>query len=455
MENTASYSMEIKDEYRCFYGTYDIYQDAVSFLIKVVNAEYDEIKDVKDSKKRQSIIEKLVHGTSKREAKYKAFDKKFFKFPSYLRRSAINAAIGAVSSYRSNLAFWEASDKSHKRPRLKVNRNEIPAFYKGNMFQLVDDEYYQCKIKIFINNDWKWKLLRFRKTELAYLEKKGFKLSQAKSAVLNKKGKRFSLRFAFLHSVQLAGTKERILSCDIGINNAAVVSVMEEDGTVLERRFISFPVEEDRFNKVLIQRKRAHSDSCCKTHRLDRFADNYNRELSIKTSSAIVAMAVEYECDVIVMENLSGNKGKVHGSKAMRLALWRKRDIVKRVEALAHSKGIRFSTVCAINTSRLAYDGTGEVVRDKDNHSLCTFTTGKKYHCDLSASYNIGARYFAREIWKALPLTVASTLKAKVPELWYGAHCTLSTLKDLYAVKDDLSSFTESRLFSRCVFPVF
>ena len=152
------------------------------------------------------------------------------------------------------------------------------------------------------------------------------------------------------------------------------------------------------------------------------------------------------------MENLSGNKGKIHGSKAMRLSLWRKKDIVKRVEALAHSKGIRFSTVCAINTSRLAYDGNGEVVRDKDNHSLCTFTTGKKYNTDLSASYNIGARYFAREIWKALPKKVASTLKAKVPELWYGAYCTLSTLKDLYAVKDDLSSFAESRSFSRCEF---
>ena len=64
----------------------------MSFLIKVVNAEYDEIKDVNGSNKRQYIIEKLVHDTSKRKAKYKAFDKKFFKLPSYLRRSAITAA---------------------------------------------------------------------------------------------------------------------------------------------------------------------------------------------------------------------------------------------------------------------------------------------------------------------------------------------------------------------------
>ncbi len=216
------------------------------------------------------------------------------------------------------------------------------------------------------------------------------------------------------------------------------MSEMEEDGTVIARRFTSFPVEEDRFNSILHEIRKAHSASFCKTHRLNRYADNYNEALSIKTASAIVKIAAEFSCDAIVMENLRKQKGKKYGSKAMRLVLWRKSDIAKRVERLAHSRGIRFSTVCAWNTSRLAYDGSGLVIRDPGNHSLCTFSTGKKYNCDLSASYNIGARYFAREIWKSLPEKAASTLKAKVPELWYGAHCTLSTLRDLYAVKDEL-----------------
>ena len=35
----------------------------------------------------------------------------FHKYPSYLRRATITAAIGAVSSYRSNLANWETTDK--------------------------------------------------------------------------------------------------------------------------------------------------------------------------------------------------------------------------------------------------------------------------------------------------------------------------------------------------------
>ena len=47
--------------------------------------------------------------------------------------------------------------------------------------------------------------------------------------------------------------------------------------------------------------------------------------------------------------------------------------------------------------------------------------------------------------WKSLPEKAASTLKAKVPELWYGAHCTLSTLRDLYAVKEKLPELSSDR----------
>lgn len=68
-------------------------------------------------------------------------------------------------------------------------------------------------------------------------------------------------------------------------------------------------------------------------------------------------------------------------------------------------------------TSRLAYDGSGTVTRGSHNHSFCTFTTGKKYNYDLSAFHDIGARYFAKEIWKSLPGKVESTLNAKNPEL--------------------------------------
>ena len=82
------------------------------------------------------VVERLVHGTSMRRAAYPSFDIRFPKLPSYLRRSAIFDAVAAVMLYRKNLADWEASDRSRKKPRLNRRRNAMPAFYRGNMFIL-------------------------------------------------------------------------------------------------------------------------------------------------------------------------------------------------------------------------------------------------------------------------------------------------------------------------------
>ena len=78
-----------------------------------------------------------------------------------------------------------------------------------------------------------------------------------------------------------------------------------------------------------------------------------------------------------------------------------------------------------------AFDGSGSVTRDDNKHALATFTTGKQYNCDLSASYNIGARYFIRELLKSLPATEESRVKAKVPDAGRRTSCTLSTLRAL------------------------
>ena len=106
-------------------------------------------------------------------------------------------------------------------------------------------------------------------------------------------------------------------------------------------------------------------------------------------------------------------------------------DIQKLCEHQAHRCGIRISRVSARNTSRLAYDGSGKVDRSTENHSLCRFTTGKCYHCDLSASYNIGARYFIRELLKPLPETERSSLEAKVPSVKRRTSCVYADLRKL------------------------
>ena len=98
---------------------------------------------------------------------------------------------------------------------------------------------------------------------------------------------------------------------------------------------------------------------------------------------------------------------------------------------------MRVSHICAWGTSKFAYDGSGVVSRGKNGgfttYELCKFKNGKIYNCDLSASYNIGARYFIRELLKSLNANLRLLIEAKVPQCSKRSTCTLSTLISLNA----------------------
>ena len=146
--------------------------------------------------------------------------------------------------------------------------------------------------------------------------------------------------------------------------------------------------------------------------------------------------AIKYDVDCIVMEYLD-LAGKKRGSKKQRLHLWRAKYVQTMVTDKAHRNMIRTARVCAWNTSRLAFDGSGRVMRGKEadlpSYSLCRFPTGKQYNCDLNASYNIGSRYYIRELLKTLPVTAGQEVTANVPELAHRSKCTLSSLIKLNA----------------------
>ena len=216
---------------------------------------------------------------------------------------------------------------------------------------------------------------------------------------------------------------------DLGINTDAVCTIMRADGTVMGRRFISFPRDKDRLYRVLGRIRRfQRQHGAGQTHNRWAYAKRLNMELSRNVSGAITVYAREQQADVIVFEYLE-MQGKKTGSMKQRLHMWRKRDIQKLCEHQAHRSGIRVSRVNARNTSRQAFDGSGRVARNPENHSLCTFTTGKQYNCDLSAAYNIGARYFIRELIKPLPETERSSLEAKVPAVKRRTSCVYADLR--------------------------
>ena len=105
MKYTSSYKVKIINEFKTINQTVCIYQRAVKYIIDVSLEEYESIKDLSPNS-AMNYIEKLIHATSSREAKYKGFNQKFYKMPSYLRRNAIISANTIVKSYKSQLEHW-------------------------------------------------------------------------------------------------------------------------------------------------------------------------------------------------------------------------------------------------------------------------------------------------------------------------------------------------------------
>ena len=436
----SNYSVKIKHYNHIFDETVAIYREAVSFFIDVCLKEWEDLSKLEMLHLQQQYVEWLCHATkSNTDVKYDKFDKLFYKFPSYLRRGAIDEAIGKVSSYRSNLGRWEETDPEirGRKPGLPRAGYVYPCMYRTVMYE--ETGTYEAKIKIFIRNTWDWLTVSHRKSDVDYINR--WCADKVKCApTLQRRGKEWFLDFPFRESVTLPEKEisdQTVIAVDLGINSSATVSVMRVDGTVLGRHFLRLPKEYDSLSHAINRIKKAQQNGNRKTPRLWAVAKGINDDIAVKTAAFIMDTAIRYQADVIVFEHLD-RTGRKKGSKKQRLHLWRSQYVQGMVRHKAHRIGMRISHICARGTSRFAYDGSGEVRRGEEagleSYSLCKFQNGKVYNCDLSASYNIGSRYFIREILKSLPERVGLDLAAKVPQVSKRSTCTWSTLINLYAV---------------------
>ena len=428
MKIFSTYKVKIKDSHKAFGNTIDLYRKVTDFFIEICLAEWNAISQL-NGKNRNNMVEHLAIATEKYPSpKYPI---PFYKFPSYLRRAAISEAIGKVSSYKSNLANWQENPQG-KEPGLPVAGYIYPAMYKDNCF--VRTGTYTAELKVWIHNTWDWISVQLRKSDVDYIQ---HHCRSRKECIptLRRRGKNWYLDFSFEEKVELTNkpiTQQIIIGVDLGINNACTCSAMRSDGTVIGRKILSLPREKDSLNHKLNKIKKAQQHGARKMPRLWGRAKGVNLDIAHKTAQFIADVAALYSADIIVFEHLDLT-GKKKGSKKQKLHHWRAQAVQRIVADKAHRVGMRIRRICAWNTSALAFDGSGKVKRDEDNYSMCTFTTGKRYHCDLSASYNIGARYFIREILKSLPAKARLGIEAKVPQCTKRTTCTLSTLLSLNA----------------------
>lgn len=421
--------------------TLGAFRNAVDFFIGVIMSEWQSYEGLADSDLAVTRTERLTHRTGHNPDPKYDFDKEFYKFPSYLRRSAIREAYGRVRSYKSNLANWKKAPKKSrgKAPGAPKAGNCFPSLFHKQCF--VRTGLYTAKLKAFVRNTWDWIEVRLRKSDMDYIDyrRPGRKEQSPK---LCRYGDNWVLAFPFVEEVALPPFKlsehTRIAPVDLGLNSAATTCIMEPDGAVIANHFLHLKREYDRLNHCIgkIIKANKHGSKKCPT--LWAHAKAQNRHIAEVTANAIVDFAQEHGATMIVFEHLNLD-GRKHGKKKWRLHHWRAKYVQELVTIRAHRVGIRVCRVNASGTSRYAFDGSGEVLRGRKSqktngkYSLCEFTTGKVYNCDLNAAKNIGARYFIRENLRNQSETARSALEAKVPALSKRSTCTLADLKALRA----------------------
>ena len=377
MKIISSYGVELRKQNIPLRQTLEIYRSAVSYLIGTYVQVWEKLAEIPDAKRRFNAAEHLVHTTKKNHACFD-FDIRFPKMPSYLRRSAIQHALGTVSSYKTRLDLWEKTDGKSGKPRLVYENHAMPVFYRDVMYREGAEGKDEAYLKLYDGHDWKWFCVGLEHTDMEYL-RKYWSGKKASAPTLEKRHRKYFLRFSYTEDVILAKipAKEQIIcSVELGINTDAVCTIMRSDGTVLGRKFINFHSEKDRMYRVLgrIRRfQREHGSAQAKSRWA--YAKRLNIELGRKIAGAVTKYAKENHADIIVFEYRE-TKGKISGKKKQKLHLWRKRDIQKRCE-------------------------------------------------------HIGARYFIRELLKPLPVTERSLLEAKVPAVKRRTSCVYADLRKL------------------------
>jgi IS605 OrfB family transposase len=392
--------------------TVEEYRRYVKSLVIIVNAQWCNIGDL-SAKEKVNVVENMIHKTADKPLpKHSYFqsvvDKypSFRKFPSYLRRAAIADAIGIVSSFQSRYYEWQSGvrkQKAAKPPKLTALCKTYPALYKGQQIRY-GLQYQTVDIKVWSGTDWIWSTnIRIKRHGLSRHVLDGNEI-QSPALVVSKKKCQLSM------PVQIKKVDREdsdfVCSVDLGINNAATLAIVGKNGTVKARKFINPARDIDRRNqrRMMIKKKSSQTANVTKQRinrgfckGLYRKSAHINLEISRKVMRGIIEFAKTHSVKVIVFENLSGWKvkaGKKGSLQKQNFHLWCHSKIVELTQQRWSELGGKVVFVNPKYTSAYAFDGSGRVTRSRINYSLAVFQNGKQYNADLSASYNIGARYW-------------------------------------------------------------
>lgn len=227
----------------------DTYRRMVRVLCGIVFVHLD---DIHRAPSQCFAAERLFHATADNpHPRYAMVDRLFHKFPSYLRRAAIEAAIGAVNSFCSNYCRWQTGLRKsrHAAPPAFARFLALnPPLYGGQCVRIGGVNKSVSVRVLGANGQWGWSAdmrVHGRLKRLVADEH-----NRALSPTLMIRNGRALLAWPVSVRRPSWSGGDIVCAVDLGINTAATCAIVDSAGTVRARSFDRSGRHNDRLDHL-------------------------------------------------------------------------------------------------------------------------------------------------------------------------------------------------------------
>ena len=352
-----------------------------------------------------TVVERLIHRTKNNPDPAYPLDVVGKNIPAYIRRSAINSAIGTARSWYANYEKWANNGRKKHPPALRTENSKWPVYYK-ELYKEFNGK--SVMLKLYTGEAWVWRKVRIS-TTMAIPEN-----CKEQSMVLVIKGGRGYLhRTVEYKPEKKQAVRDRIVAIDLNIDRTVVMAAVGRDGRIHGVEFIDTRKDNRRrkFYLEAIARKQSETGVINEDEVFCKEAwskiRHFNEDMGHKLSRRILDFVRKHECTTIVFEHL-GKLGPKKGTRSARLnqklMYWLKGAIYQKTSYKAKGEGMWATRVNPFLTSQACsrhqniFDlrNAVRVKRPLQSRMECT-VCGYKADADFNACVNIARKCFSRE----------------------------------------------------------
>ena len=238
-------------------ATTAVYRDYVWRLCGIILTHWPKLGKL-GADEQPLAVERLFNRTKANpEPRYARFFETtpaFRRFPSYLRRAAIRAAVGQVSSFLTRYDQWQTHQRKHAsdRPPSFGRPNVWPVLYtaKGGAGAMARFNGDAARLKLWDGRKWAWFPAAVVRRGSRH---EGTLAGDPQSPTLRIKQGRVVLTQPFeMPRYSSLGDREVVCSADLGINKTATAAIVASDGTVRRRLSIHRTQHDDQRDKAAV-----------------------------------------------------------------------------------------------------------------------------------------------------------------------------------------------------------